>query len=336
MSRWPAALAVLVLLAIPQGAGRLYSPYYLNVLTWVLIFGLFAMALDLALGYGGLVSFGHAAFFGAGAYAATLVLKHVVFSLWASLGSGILAGALVAAVVGAVAVASRGVYLAMLTFAFAQLLYETTVTWVSLTGGSDGLPGPGRPPLAFGPLTLVELSDRAEMYYVVVACLVAGYAAAARIVASPFGTALVAVRENETRAAAIGIHVDHHKRLALVLSGALSGLAGALFAIFQNFVSPELLFWAMSGEVVIMALLGGLGTLWGGLLGALIAVGFREILSTYTENWLVFLGALYVLCVMGFPQGLVRVLERRRTGPDAAAPLPVDARREPWSTSKRR
>ena len=165
------------------------------------------------------------------------------------------------------------------------------------------------------------------MYYVVLAFVLVGYAAARRLVASPFGAALVAVRENEARAAAIGIDVARHKRLALVMSGGLSGLAGGLFAIFQNFVSPELLFWAMSGEVVIMALLGGFGTLYGGMIGAVIAVGFREVLSTYTENWLVFLGALYVVCVMFFPQGLMR-LRRRRVAHDESAELaPVEARR---------
>jgi branched-chain amino acid transport system permease protein len=318
---------VAALFVVPQGVDVVFSAYYLNLLTWVLIFGLFAMALDLSLGLGGLVSFGHAAFFGAGAYAAGLLLKYVVFSLWASLGAAVLAAAGVAAVVSYFAVGSRGVYLAMLTFAFAQLLYETAIKWVAVTGGSDGLPGAGRPPLTLGPVTVLEVAEREQMYYLVAAFVVLGYAACRRIARSPFGAALVAVRENEARAAAIGIDVVRHKRLALVISGALSGLAGALFAIFQNFVSPELLFWSMSGEVVIMALLGGLGTLYGGMIGALIAVGFREVLSTYTDDWLVFLGALYVLCVMCFPQGLVRLgagrAERRRP----AELAPVEARR---------
>ena len=125
----------------------------------------------------------------------------------------------------------------------------------------------------------------------------------------------------------VRIDVDRHKRLALTASGALSGLAGALFALFQNFVSPELLFWAMSGEVVIMALLGGLGTLNGGMLGAVIAVGFREVLSSYTVNWLVFLGALYVVSVMFFPQGLMRLRRRRAARDQPAGLMPVDARR---------
>lgn len=327
MTRLVPVALVAALCLLPRGMGVLYSSYYLNLLTWVLIFGLFALALDVSLGYGGLISFGHAAFFGAGAYATALTLKHGLFSLWLGLGAGILAAALVAAVVSYFAVASRGVYLAMLTFAFAQLLYESAVKWVSVTGGTDGLPGSGRPPLTLGPVTILELSEREQMYYVVLAFVLVGYAAGRRLVASPFGAALVAVRENEARAAAIGIDVARHKRLALVMSGGLSGLAGGLFAIFQNFVSPELLFWAMSGEVVIMALLGGLGTLYGGMLGAVIAVGFREVLSTYTENWLVFLGALYVVCVMFFPQGLMR-LRRRRVARDESAELaPVEARR---------
>ena len=326
MTRWLLVAIVALLLVVPLGVERVYSTYYLQLLTWVLIFGLFAMALDVSLGFGGLVSFGHAAFFGTGAYAAALTLKHVVFSLPACLAAGVLAASIVAAVVAYFAVESRGVYLAMLTFAFAQLLYETSIKWVALTGGSDGLPGPGRPPLVLGPLT-IPLSDREQMYYVVVAFVIVGYVVARRLVVSPFGAALVAVRENEARAAAIGIDVDRHKRLALVASGALSGLAGALFALFQNFVSPELLFWAMSGEVVIMALLGGLGTLYGGMIGALIAVGFREVLSSYTDNWLVFLGALYVVCVMFFPQGLMRLRQRRAARDQPAGLMPVEARR---------
>jgi branched-chain amino acid transport system permease protein len=326
MTRWLLAAVVLLLLVVPLGVERVYSTYYLQLLTWVLIFGLFALALDVSLGFGGLVSFGHAAFFGAGAYAAALTLKHVVFSLPACLVAGVLGASVVAAVVAYFAVESRGVYLAMLTFAFAQLLYESSIKWVSLTGGSDGLPGPGRPPLVLGPLT-ITLSDREQMYYVVVAFVILGYVVARRLVASPFGAALVAVRENEARAAAIGIDVDRHKRLALVASGALSGLAGALFAVFQNFVSPELLFWSMSGEVVIMALLGGLGTLYGGMIGAVIAVGFREVLSSYTDNWLVFLGALYVVCVMFFPQGLMRLRRRRAVRDQPAGLMPVEARR---------
>lgn len=316
--------AVALLVLAPLGVGPLYSAYYLNLFTWVLIFGLFAMALDLSLGFGGLVSFGHAAFFGAGAYAAALLLRDVVFSLPAGLLAGIAGGAAVAAVVSYFAIESRGVYLAMLTFAFAQLLYETSIKWVRLTGGSDGLPGPGRPPLGLGPVTLLSMADREQMYYVVLSCVVLGFVAARRIVDSPFGAALVAIRENEARAAAIGIDVARHRRLALTASGALSGLAGALFAIFQNFVSPELLFWALSGEVVIMALLGGLGTLYGGMIGAVIAVGFREVLSTYTENWLVFLGALYVVCVMFFPEGLMRL---GRRGAAQAELAPLEARR---------
>jgi branched-chain amino acid transport system permease protein len=302
-------LAAALLLA-PAGVGALYSPYYLNLLTWVLIFALFAMALDLALGYGGLMSFGHAAFFGVGAYTAALVLRHLSFSLWAPMALGMLAAAGVAAIVAYFAVQSRGVYFAMLTFAFAQLLYELAVKWVEVTGGTDGLPGVGRPRIGLGAWGL-PLSERQYMYYVVLVCAGLGYLAARRIVASPFGRGLVAIRESEARAAAIGIDVTRHKRLVLIMSGALSGLAGVLFALFQNFVSPELLFWAFSGEVIIMALLGGLGTLYGSLIGAIIAVGVREIMSTYTDNWLVFLGALYVICVMFFPQGLTRLFERR-------------------------
>jgi branched-chain amino acid transport system permease protein len=306
-------LGAAVLLLAPLGVGWLYSAYYLNLLTWILIFALFAAALDLALGYGGLVSFGHAGFFGLGAYAAALVLRHVTLSFWVALVAGVLAAALLAALVGWFAIHSRGVYLAMLTFASAQLLYEVAIKWVSLTGGSDGLPGAGRPHVGLGILVL-DLGDKRHMYWLALALVALGYYLARRVVRSPFGHALVAVRESEERAAAIGIDVNLVKRLALVMSGALSGLAGVLFAVYQNFVSPELLFWVLSGEVVVIALLGGLGTLWGSLVGAVIAVGIKEFLSSWTDNWLVFLGALYVVCVMCFPKGLIRLGARLGAG----------------------
>jgi branched-chain amino acid transport system permease protein len=303
------ALIALALLAAPLGVGRLYSAYYLNLATWILIFALFAAALDLALGYGGLVSFGHAGFFGIGAYAAALSLRHLSTSLWPALLLGVLAAAALAALVGRFAVHSRGVYLAMLTFAFAQLFYEIAIKWVAVTGGSDGLPGGSRPRIGAGALVL-DLADKRHMYWLVLVVVAGGFLVARRIVRSPFGRGLVAIRESEARAAAIGIDVERHKRLALVMSGGLSGVAGVLFAVHQNFVSPELLYFALSGEVVIIAVLGGTGTLYGALVGAVIAIGMKEILSTWTDNWLVFLGALYVVCVMCFPQGLVRLAER--------------------------
>jgi branched-chain amino acid transport system permease protein len=302
-------LVALALVAAPFGVGRLYSAYYLNLLTWILIYALFGAALDLALGYGGLVSFGHAGFFGVGAYAAALTIRHVAPSFWLALLAGILAAAVLAVVVGYFAVQSRGVYLAMLTFAFAQLFYEIAIKWVDVTGGSDGLPGAGRPTVGAGALSL-DLANKQHMYAVTLVLVIAGYLVARRIVASPFGAALVAIRESEARARAIGIDVDRHRRLALVISAGLSGLAGVLFAIHQNFVSPELLFFALSGEVVIITVLGGMGTLYGALVGAVIAVGIKEVMSTWTDNWLVFLGALYVVCVMCFPQGLTRIFAR--------------------------
>jgi branched-chain amino acid transport system permease protein len=299
-------VVALALVAAPLGVGRLYSAYYLNLLTWILIYALFGAALDLALGYGGLVSFGHAGFFGVAAYAAALTIRHVAPSFWLALPAGVIAAVALAALVGYFAVQSRGVYLAMLTFAFAQLFYEIAIKWVDVTGGSDGLPGAGRPRIGLAAFTL-DLSDKRHMYVVALVLALAGYAVARRIVGSPFGAALVAIRESEARARAIGIDVDRHRRVALLISAGLSGVAGVLFAIHQNFVSPELLFFALSGEVVIITVLGGMGTLYGALLGAFIAVGIKEVMSTWTDNWLVFLGALYVVCVMCFPQGLTRI-----------------------------
>ena len=175
MTRWPAVVIGVALALAPLGVGRLYSAYYLNLLTWILIFALFAAGLDLALGFGGLVSFGHAGFFGIGAYGAALALRHVAFSLWTALAVAIVAAALLAVVVGYFAVHSRGVYMAMLTFAFAQLLYEVAIKWVAVTGGSDGLPGAGRPRVGWGALAL-DLSDKRHMYWLVLAFVALGFA----------------------------------------------------------------------------------------------------------------------------------------------------------------
>ena len=311
MRRLPVALVAAALILAPLGVGRVYSAYYLNLLTWILIFALFAAALDLALGYGGLVSFGHAGFFGVGAYGAALALRHVSFSLWAALlhrhRGGRAPGRRRRVLRGALARRVHG---------HAHLrLRPAPVRGRHQVGGAhrgQRRAAGHRPAARRDRRVALDLSDKRHMYWLVLAFVMLGYALARRVVESPFGRALVAVRESEERARAIGIDVTRHRRVALVFSGALAGLAGALFAIFQNFVSPELLFFALSGEVVVIALLGGLGTLYGSLVGAVIAIGLREVLSTYTDNWLVFLGALYVVCVMCFPEGLTRLRLRAR------------------------
>src|SRR4029453_16758340 len=177
MTRLPALIIGAALLLAPLGVGRLYSAYYPNLLTWILIFALFAAALDLALGYGGLVSFGHAGFFGVAAYGAALAIRYVAPSFWIALPVGVIAAELLAALVGYFAVQSRGVYLAMLTFAFAQLFYEIAIKWVDVTGGSDGLPGAGRPKIGTAVLTL-DLADKRHMYVVTLVLVLAGYALA--------------------------------------------------------------------------------------------------------------------------------------------------------------
>jgi branched-chain amino acid transport system permease protein len=306
---WPAerlggvvlfALVALIPLAWPE-------PYVINTATEILIFAILALALDLLMGYAGLVSFGHAAFFGIGAYAAALAFLHLHRSVLVNLAVALLVTAAAAAVFGYLALRMTGIYFLMVTFALAQMGYALVYKWDAVTGGSDGLTGVGRPWLGLGP-GLVDLGPPRAMFYFSLVIFVAVWGFVQVSTRAPFGRVLVGIRENELRMRALGYPVWRYKYVAFLLSGVLGGLAGALYAYYSGFVSPGLLHWTMSGEVVLMVIIGGAGTLLGPLLGAAFVLLLQNFLSSYTERWLLLMGWTFVACVLFAPKGLVGTL----------------------------
>ena len=266
-----------------------------------LCFALFACAFNLLLGYAGLLSFGHAAFFATAAHVTGYVVKAIGFTP----GMGILAGTAAALalgiVVGSLVIRRQGIYFAMITLALAQMLYFLYLQ-APFTGGEDGLQGIPRGRL----LWVINLENDLEMYYVVLAIFVAGYSMINRAIHSPFGQVLKAIRDNEPRALSLGYDVDRYKTLAFVLSAGLSGLAGSTKAIVFSFVTLTDADWRTSGEVVLMTLLGGMGTVLGPVVGALIIVTLQNELADKVGSFVnVIMGAMFVVCVLSFRRGIV-------------------------------
>jgi len=298
-----ALAAVLALAMLPWVLAR----HQLSLLTDLLIFGLFALSLDLIMGYTGMVSFGHAAYFGLGAYGSALVLIHFGQPIPVALLAGALLAGVIAAPVGWFSTRATGIYFAMLTLAFAQLLYTVAYKWRDLTGGSDGIAGVPKTALFWGGPSLA--SPRA-FYFVVAAAVVLSLVLCRALTRSPFGRALQAVRENERRFIALGRDPRPFKVVVFVIAAVFAGLAGALFAPFRGFASPEVMFWVLSGQGLMMVITGGIGTLVGPIVGAMVFILVQEILSSYTEHWMIFTGAIFVLMVVFLPGGLVGTARR--------------------------
>jgi branched-chain amino acid transport system permease protein len=287
-----------VLLAIGIAAPFVVYPVFLMK---ALCFALFACAFNLLLGYAGLLSFGHAAFFATAAYVTAYVVKVVGLTP----GLGILAGTAAALalglVIGSVVIRRQGIYFAMITLALAQMLYFLFLQ-APITGGEDGIQGVPRGRL----LWVIDLENDLQMYYVVFAIFVAGYSLINRAIHSPFGQVLKAIRENEPRALSLGYDVDRYKTLAFVLSAGLSGLAGSTKAIVFSFVTLTDADWRTSGEVVLMTLLGGMGTVLGPVVGALCIVTLQNELADKVGSFVnVIMGAMFVVCVLSFRRGIV-------------------------------
>jgi branched-chain amino acid transport system permease protein len=290
----PVALAL-----VPLGAPR----YLTATLTEILIFTVFAMSLDLLVGYAGLVSLGHAAFFGIAAYAAGLLGVRGGAALLLSLPAGIVVAAAAALIVGVFALRAAGVYFLMLTLAFAQMAFAVAHQWAGLTGGTNGLSGIPRPALPG-----VDLGATVPFYYLVLLMSVAATAALVRLTASPFGAALVGIRVNESRMRVLGFDTFRVKLTAFVVAGAAAGLSGVLYAYYNGFVSPDVLYWTTSGQVLIMVLLGGTGTLMGPAVGAAVVLLGQNLVSSYTERWTLILGAVFIVAVRAAPRGLLGLL----------------------------
>ena len=304
-ARW-AWLAMLAVLAAAPFIG-LYPIFMMKALC----FAIFACAFNLLLGYTGLLSFGHAAYLGAAAYFTGWLVKQAGWSPELGVLAGTLGAGLIGAIVGLIAIRRQGIYFAMITLAMAQMIY---FLWLQapFTGGEDGLQGVPRATL-FG---FIPLASDVTMYYVVLAVFVAVFLAVIRIVHSPFGQVLKAIRENEPRAVSLGYDVDRYKLLAFVLSTTLAGLAGSLKTVVLGFATLSDAHWSLSGEVVLMTLLGGMGTFAGPVIGAFNIIGLQNFLADRVGSWVtVIIGVIFVVCVIGFRRGMVGELlewQRRR------------------------
>ncbi len=313
---------VAVLALVPVFAGRLYSGFVVSLLITVLIWALFALSLDVILGYAGLISLGQALFYGLGAYAVVMTLLHVSPSAVVALAVAVIGSVLAAWVVAHLAIRVSGVYFVMITLAVAEVVHEAVFT-VDFTGGSNGLFGAPEPFYGVGPVgvrfdeVIVGIEPFAFtgdelFYYVLLGVVVGSYLLVRRVMRSPFGSVLQSIRENETRSRFLGYDVQGAKRRAFVISGTLAGLSGAMFGLHNGFAAPSLLHWINSGDVIVMAVLGGSGTLYGPMLGAAVFTVFEERLSSLVPWWRLLLGALFVLVVLVLPKGLVSLPGRLR------------------------
>ena len=293
----PALLGSLALLALPW---VLPTP---ALAADVLVWGLYALGFNLVYGALGLLSFGHAALFGGGAYACGIVLTRFGLSPWMGIGAGLLAGTGIAFVMGLLATRTRGIYFAMVTLALAQCAYFIAYQAAGWTGGENGLRGVNMGAIRLPGITLDPLDPRVR-YYVLAAPAIVALFMLARILASPFGAAMAAVRENEGRARACGYDVRRVRWQAFTLSGAFTGLAGALYALKLGIVPIDSMDLGTSGLAVIMALLGGSGTFFGPFVGALVFVATETLVSGWTEHWPLAVGALFMACVLFFPRGV--------------------------------
>jgi branched-chain amino acid transport system permease protein len=297
-TRWArlAWAAGLVLLLVAPFLG-LYPVFVMKALC----FAIFACAFNLLLGYTGLLSFGHAAFMGSAAYGTGWLMRSAGWPPEMGLLAGLVIGAVLGLLVGLIAIRRQGIYFAMVTLAMAQMIYFVCLQ-APFTGGEDGLQGVPRGVL-FG---VLPLADDLTLYYVVLAVFVAVFLAIVRIVHSPYGQVLKAIRENEPRAVSLGYDVDRYKLLAFVLSTAIAGLAGALKTLVLGFATLSDVHWSLSGEVVLMTLLGGMGTFAGPVVGAFTIIGLQNFLADRVGSWVtVIIGGIFVVCVLAFRKGIV-------------------------------
>ncbi len=303
---WLVGLAILVMAPFIG----LYPIFMMKALC----FAIFACAFNLLLGYTGLLSFGHAAYLGAAAYVTGWLVKSAGFSPELGVLAGTLLAAAIGLVVGAIAIRRQGIYFAMITLAMAQMVY---FVWLQapFTGGEDGLQGVPRGKL-FG---LIDLANDTVLYFVVLAVFVAVFLFIVRVVHSPYGQVLKAIRENEPRAVSLGYDVDKYKLLAFVLSTGLAGLAGSLKTLVLGFATLSDAHWSLSGEVVLMTLLGGMGTFAGPVIGAFTIIGLQNFLADRVGSWVtVIIGVIFVVCVVAFRRGFVGELLAWRKRREAA------------------
>ena len=296
-------LVLLALLALPF----LLTDYPRALISEIYIFAIFAMSLDLLLGFTGLMSLGHAAFFGLGAYAVAVLGTQFGVNAWLGVAAGIVVAGCGAALIGFFCVRTGGIPFLMLTLAFSQLVFSVALKWRDVTGGSDGIAIAERPGFLG-----YNLSHSLVMYFMALSFFAMTYWGLRRLLNAPLGHAFVGIRENEQRMMAIGYPTRAYKLLSFTIAGAIAGLAGGLYAIFNGFISADAVYWTASGDILIMTMLGGAGTLIGPALGAAIVLLMKNVVSSYSEHWLAIIGITFICCVMFFPGGLWGGLQKVR------------------------
>jgi branched-chain amino acid transport system permease protein len=296
---WFLLILILLLALLPLSESR----FYIFLGTDILIMGLFAISLNLLLGYTGLVSFGQAAYFGVGAYTCALLMKKASVIFPIAFAGAAVSGAVAALIIGFFCIRLTKIYFSMLTLAFSQIVWAIVFKWNSLTGGDTGLIGINFPEY---------LDTSARFYYFTLGVVVISLFIIRKIVGSPFGRILTTIRENPERTEFIGINVKLFQLLAFMISGVFAALSGALFGIFNHSLFPDLLYWPMSAEVLIMAILGGMYNFFGPLVGAAVILYLRMLVTSYTQYWPLIMGTILALLLFFFPGGILGFLGSRR------------------------
>ncbi len=296
-------IVLAVLIVLPFGL----PDYPRALIAEIYIFAIFAMSLDLILGFSGLMSLGHAAFFGLGAYAVAVLGVQFGLDAWIGLAAGVALAAAGAALIGFFCVRTGGIPFLMLTLAFSQLVFSVALKWRDVTGGSDGM-ALAEQPSFFG----FSLSHSLVMYFMTLMFFVAAYLGLRRLIDAPLGHVFVGIRENEPRMAAIGYPTLAYKLVAFTIAGAIAGLAGGLYVIYNGFISSDAVYWTASGDILIMTMLGGAGTLIGPPIGAAVFLLMKNVASSYSEHWLAIIGTAFICCVLFFPGGIWGSVQKLR------------------------
>lgn len=313
LGRLPAATRPIVLAIFALGLASipLWAPrFWIYIATQALIFAIFAMSLDLLVGYAGLPSLGHAAFYGVGAYACALLALRNVDGLFPLLLAGCVAAGLAAVPIGALSLRTSGIYFLMLTLAAAQMLWGLAVNWTSLTRGTDGLIGIPRPTLIGLDAFNITLYERGPFFFLCLAVAILVFLFLDMVARSPFGKTLEGIRENERRMRSLGFPTYRYRLAAFVIAGAIAGIAGSMAAMSNGYATPDLLYWTVSGLALVAVVLGGWRSFVGPVLGAFMVVFAQLGLSTYVDRWELILGALFIAFVMFLPRGLVGLVRR--------------------------
>jgi len=329
-------LGALFFLTAPYALPLVVPDFWINITAEILIWSLFAASVNLLLGYTGLLSFGQALYFGMGAYGVSLSIEFWHFSFWPAAAVGVAVAMLSAVVTGVFAARLTWHYFAIITVVFSLIFFFVAVGWKDVTGGDDGMPFTLPPVLKIGGFELTLL-DRTFQYYFILAVVASCFALMHRLLQSPLGKAFVAVRENAARASLVGYNPYVVRLVSFVFAGFFAGVSGVLFALFSRYASAHFLFWTVSGEGVVWAIVGGAGTLFGPVLGAAFLIIVREELSVYWEHYLLVVGVIVILCVAYAPAGIMGLLrkgiDRYRRRPAAAvekksADVPADDNRK--------